>query len=324
MKIKLGILMALFLILSGCQLLSSDVDRQFPRETYDKWYEEEQYEVALEDVNERLEKYPNDPILHNEKGLLLYYVGQYEESLQSLDKGIELDDQMDAAYNNKALTLNELGEYEQAIVAAQKAIDMSDQEPEQFINMGNAHYGLQRYENALEYYNQALEIDDSSPFALYGKGVSLYFLMEDEQALPYLEQYIQVYPEDTDALFYLVSTHEELGEYSEAIPYLDRIIELSTEDKLYALDYKGLLLLYEGNYNEAVEAYDEMIVEFPNEAIGYYGKGVVLVQQGELDQGLDHLAQSIEIDEFLKDTAYSDPMLSSIYDYEPFIELTEY
>ncbi|WP_117170314.1 tetratricopeptide repeat protein [Paraliobacillus sediminis] len=312
-----------FIILSGCNLLSA-TDPEFSREKYDKWYEKEQYDLALEDVNQRLEKYPEDPILYNEKGYALNFIGQYEEAIQSLNKAIELDNQMDGAFNNKALSLNELGEYEQAIVAGQKAIDISDKEPEQFINMGNAHYMLERYEKALEYYDKALAIDASAPYALYGKGVSLYFLYEDEKGIPYLEQYIKAYPEDIDALWYLVYLHDSLEEYSDTIPYLNKIIEFESEQPVNALDYKGLMLTHAGNFKEAEEVYNTVIEQFPNEAIGYYGKGVALVQQGEIDSGLEGLARSIELNDTLKDTAYNDPLLSSIYDNETFIELTEY
>ncbi|WP_112180274.1 MULTISPECIES: tetratricopeptide repeat protein [Paraliobacillus] len=313
----------LLIILSGCSLLSA-TDPEFSREKYDEWYEKEQYDLALEDVNQRLERYPEDPILYNEKGYALNFIGQYEEAIQSLNKAIELDNQMDGAFNNMALSLNELGEYEQAIVAAQKAIDISDKEPEQFINMGNAHYMLERYEKALDYYNKALAIDDSAPYALYGKGVSLYYLYEDEKGIPYLVQYIKTYPEDIDALWYLVYLHDSLGEYSDTIPYLNKIMELESEQSLNALDYKGLMLTYAGNFKEAEEVYNTFIEQFPNEAIGYYGKGVALVQQGEIDHGLEELTRSIELDNTLRDTAYNDPLLSTIYDDETFIELTEY
>ncbi|SFL59047.1 TPR repeat-containing protein [Gracilibacillus orientalis] len=312
-----------FIMLSGCSLLS-DTDPEFSREKYDDWYEQEQYELALEEVNQRLEKYPEDPLLHNEKGYVLNLMGQHEEALQPLDQAIELDDQMDSAFNNKALSLNELGDYEQAIVAAQKAIDISDKEPEQFINMGNAHSLLERDEKALEYYNKALEIDDSAPNALYGKGISLYFLAEYEKGIPYLERYIKAYPEDIDGLWYLVYSHDLLEEYSDTIPYLDKIIELESEQPLDALDYKGLMLTYAGNFKEAEEVYNNIIEQYPNEALGYYGKSIALVQQGEVDQGLEELDKSIELNDTFKDTAYNDPLFSPIYEDETFIELTEY
>ncbi|GAE31954.1 TPR repeat protein [Halalkalibacter hemicellulosilyticusJCM 9152] len=311
------------MMLTGCYLLS-DLDPEFSREKYEKWYENEQYELALEDVKQRLEKFPEDPMLHNEKGYVLHVLGRYEEALQSLNKAIELDNLMDSALNNKAMSLNKLGEYEQAIVAAQQAIDISDKEPEQFINMGNAHFLLERYEKALEYYNHALAIDDHAPYALYGKGVSLYFLYEDEKAVPYLEHYIKVYPDDIDGLWYLVYVHEALGEYSDTLPYLNKIIEFEEEHQLNALDYKGFMLTYAGHFKEAEEIYNYIIEQYPNEGIGYYGKSVALVQQGEIDQGLEELARAIELIDTLKDTAFNDPLLSTIYDNETFIELTGY
>ncbi|WP_078578381.1 tetratricopeptide repeat protein [Salipaludibacillus agaradhaerens] len=317
------LLMFSLIILSGC-LLKGQADPDFSREKYDSWYEKDQYELALEDLNERLEAYPEDPYLHNEKGYALQSIGQHEEALESLKKATELNDQLDAAFNNKAWALNELGEYEQAIVAAQKAIDISDKEPEQFINMGNAHFSLERYEKAIEYYDEALAIDDRTPFALYGKGISLYFLFEDEEALPYLETFIEGSPEDTDGLWYLVYTHESLGEYRDTITYLNRIIELDEEQRLNALDYKGFMLTYAGDFEDAEDIYNAIIEEYPNEAIGYYGKGVALVQQGEIDQGLEELAKSIDLEDAFKDTAYTDPLLSTIYDDETFIELTDY
>ncbi|WP_208588752.1 tetratricopeptide repeat protein [Gracilibacillus suaedae] len=324
-KIILPLFMFLLVILSGCSLLSG-TDPEFSRQKYDDWYENEQYEAALADINERLEKYPEDPYLLNEKGHVLNLMERSEDALNTLNIAIEQgnDDTLDSAYNNKSVALNELGEYEQAIVAAQKAIDLSDQEPEQFINMGNAHSLLERDQRALEYYDKALEIDDSAPYALYGKGVSLYYLTEYEEAIPYLEKYIETYPDDTDGLWYLVYSYDLLEDYNATLPYLDKIIQVESEQSLAALDYKGLMLTYSGNFTEAEELYNSIIEQFPNDGIGYYGKSVALVQQGEIEQGLEELDQSIRIDEDYKDIAYSDPLFAPIYDDETFIQLTEY
>ncbi|MDX8044400.1 tetratricopeptide repeat protein [Gracilibacillus sp. S3-1-1] len=323
---KKGIISIFFLLLlalfSGCSLFSS-TDPDFSREQYDKWYEQGKFDEAANYIEERLEKYPEDPYLYNEKGYMLNMQEQYEEALKALDEAIELDDKLDNAYTNQALSYNELGEYEKAIIAAQKAIDISDQEPEQFINMGNAHFGLERDENAIEYYDKALEIEPDTPYALYGKGVALYFLEEFEKSIENLNKYIEADPTDKDALWYLVYAADSLGEYHATIPYLDQLIELNTDQQLDAIDYKGLMLAYNGDFEESEDVYDTIIDQFNTEAIGYYGKGVALVLQGDTDEGLKQLSSAIQINPELKDTAYSDPLFASVYDDETFIELTE-
>ncbi|GAB2567243.1 tetratricopeptide repeat protein [Gracilibacillus alcaliphilus] len=323
MKTKILILCAALLaLMTGCSLLSS-TDTSFPRDEYDNWYAQEQFDTALADINQRLEDYPEDAYLLNEKGYILNELERYEEAQKTLEEAVEIDDQSDSAYTNLALSLNELGEYEQAIVAAQKAIDISENEPEQFINMGNAHSMLERDEKALEYYDKALEIDPTTPYGLYGKGVTLYFLEEFEDSIPYLEQYLDIFPNDVDAIRYIVYANDILENFESTIPYIDQLIELEPERQIDNLDYKGLMLIYAGQLDEAEAFYTEMTEAFPDEGVGYYGQSTALIQQGEIEEGLAKLEEAIELNIDLRDIAYSDPLFEPVYENDTFIELTE-
>src|SRR5690625_1350170 len=99
-------LLTFIIFLSGCHFLLSS-DPTFSNEKYEEFYELENYEGALQRVEERLQKYPKDPFLHNEKGFILLELEQNEKALAAFDYAIQSNDKnvLDSAHNNKAIAL---------------------------------------------------------------------------------------------------------------------------------------------------------------------------------------------------------------------------
>ena len=310
------------LLLAGCTLFTSS-DPNFSRELYDDYYEKEEFTEALNYINERIEKYPEDPYLLSEKGYILLELDEFQEALKILDKALEYEEDMGTIYNNRAVALNGLGRYEEAIDNTKKAIELEPEEPEQYANMGNALFYLERYEEALTYYDLALDIDPQLDFALYGKGSAHYYLNEYEESIEAFESYLTYDPFDLDTLWYFTNIYEELEEYEKAIEYLDLLVENGEEDIFNTLDYKGYLLTIMERFDDAIEVYDNLIEHYPDEAYSYYGKGVALINVGKIDEGLDHLTKAISFDPSIADWAYDDPFLSDVTENEKFQKLVD-
>lgn len=272
----------IILLLAGCTLFSSDLG--FSRELYDDYYDKGEYKEALAYVNERIEKYPEDPYLLSEKGFILLELDEYEEALDVINKAAEYEEDMGTILNNKAVALNGLGRYEEAVDNAKKAIEIEPNEPEQYGNMGNSLFYLERYQEALTYYDLALDIEPRLDFALYGKGSAHYYLDEYEESIEAFESYLTLDPFDLDTLWYFVNIYEELEDYEKSIEYLDLLMENGEEDIFSTLDYKGYLLTLMEQFDDAIEVYENLIEQYPDDAYSYYGKGVALINAGEIDE----------------------------------------
>ncbi|WP_080874475.1 tetratricopeptide repeat protein [Oceanobacillus timonensis] len=288
-------------------------------------YANENYDEALDLIEESLEEYPEEAFLYNDKGYVLVELGRPEEAKEALETAIELDETMESAYNNLSYALSDLGEFEEAMDAAQTAIDLNSNTPEQYIAMGNALSMLDRDEEAIPYFEEALEIEPDVDFALYGMGVSLLYLEETEESIVYLEKFLQQHPEDVDALDMLVYAYELTEDYEEALQYADIVLEMDDEANIiYNLDYKGILLAKNDQLDEAEELYEDMLEEHPlDKGVAYYGLAFIDIQRGEIDEGLDKLEEVLEVDPDLIEYAVTDPLFEDILDNERFIELVE-
>ncbi|MBO1003716.1 tetratricopeptide repeat protein [Pseudogracilibacillus auburnensis] len=314
---------AFIMILSGCSYFLKE-DPLFSTGFYaEEYYNEGNYHEALEHVNKRLKRYPKDPYLLNEKGLIYIELKEYEKALDVLDQALQFDEKIDSIYNNKSVAYNELGRFEEAIDQAKKAIDLKPDAPEEFINMGNALLNLDRYEESLTYFELALDLEPEEPISFYGQGASLYFLNEYDEAKESFTKYLEKVPDDIDAFWYFVHIHEELEEYESAIEYLDQIIASSEGEDYDALNYKGVFLSYIDEMAESLEVYEHLAEQYPDDGYIFYGKAIALINLDKTKKGLNVLEQAIDLEPSIIDWAYEDPLLEKVSNHKRFVEMME-
>jgi len=80
-----------------------------------------QFEDALQIVDEGLAIYPKDPILWNEKGYALYNLGKNQDAVNAYDTAISFDQNFTSALINKGQVLFQMGKYQDAADAYAKA-----------------------------------------------------------------------------------------------------------------------------------------------------------------------------------------------------------
>lgn len=319
MNVKKVILLLCLSLLFGCSALLGN-DPTFSRERYDNFYMLGNYEGALKRVEERLEKYPKDPFLLNERGYILIEMGRYDEAVNPLNQAIQISDKsvLDSALNNRAAAYNEIGRFEEALDDAKKSINLQPNEPEAYLNMGNALLSLERYSEALTYYDLALDLDAAFAVALYGKGLSLYYLSDFDGALDYLDQYIAINPDDSDAFWYMAYIYDELGEYDNALSYMEKIYQPNSEEEFEVMDYMGLLFANLNLMEESLDIYEQLVSKYPDEPYSYYGKGVALINLGNTKPGIDAIKSAIHLDPAIIELAINDPLLEKVHNHDEF------
>ena len=87
-------------------------------------YELEEYEKAIENIDEAIKLDPEDPYSWDLRGRSKYFSGQYEEAIKDLDKAIKLDPKNSDPFNFRGLCNYELDENEEAIDDFDRAIDL--------------------------------------------------------------------------------------------------------------------------------------------------------------------------------------------------------
>jgi tetratricopeptide (TPR) repeat protein len=90
-------------------------------------------------------------------------------------------------------------------------------------------------------------------------------------------------------------SHFHLNEYTVAISSYDRALEIDVNNA-EAWNLKGLAYYKLKNYEKAIECCEKAIDINPNDGMSWYNKACYMTLSGKVDDGLEALKRSIEID----------------------------
>lgn len=83
------------------------------------------YDKALGAYNKAVELYPNYACIHNDIGIIYFYLGVYDKAIEEFQKAIELDNAYLAVYSNLATVYEQVGNNQKAIEYWQKRANAS-------------------------------------------------------------------------------------------------------------------------------------------------------------------------------------------------------
>ena len=130
---------------------------------------------------------------------------------------------------------------------------------------------------------------------LYNKGVNY---MSNEKFLDAIRSFdlaLRLDPQYVDAWIKRGYAHFHLGEYTVAIASYDKALEVDLNNA-EAWNLKGLAYYKLKNYDKAIECCEKAVDINPNDGMSWYNKACYLTLSGRIDDGLDALKRSIEID----------------------------
>ncbi len=130
---------------------------------------------------------------------------------------------------------------------------------------------------------------------LYKKGLNS---MSNEKFLDAIRSFdlaLRIDPQYVDAWIKRGYAHFHLNEYTVAIASYDRAIEIDVNNA-EAWNMKGLAYYKMKNYAKAIDCCEKAIDINPNDSMSWYNMACYLTLSGKIDEGLDALKRSIEID----------------------------
>ncbi|MDR0487018.1 MAG: tetratricopeptide repeat protein [Treponema sp.] len=96
---------------------------------------------------------------------------------------------------------------------------------------------------------RALELDALYDKPMYGLGVLYVFELDRAaEAIPYLSRYLEINRSDVSAMFVLARAHYTAGNYNEAVEYYDRIIVSTKDVKVRAEAQNNKDIVWESMY----------------------------------------------------------------------------
>lgn len=138
-------------------------------------------------------------------------------------------------------------------------------------------------------------IDEIQKHDLYKKGIDQMSNEKLEDAIRSFDLSIRIDPNYVDAWIKKGYAHFHLGEYTVAISSYDKALDIDLNNA-EAWNLKGLAYYKTRNYGEAIRACDKAIDINPNDAMSWYNKACYLALIGKVDDAMEDLKRSIEID----------------------------
>jgi tetratricopeptide (TPR) repeat protein len=132
-------------------------------------------------------------------------------------------------------------------------------------------------------------------YDLYKKGINSMSNEKFEDAVRSFELALRLDSKYVDAWVKKGYSHFHLGEYNSAITSYDKALEVDINN-VEPWNLKGLAYYRLRNYDKAIASCEKAIDVNPNEAMVWYNYACYLVLSGRIDEGLEALKRSIEID----------------------------
>ncbi|BAZ46582.1 tetratricopeptide repeat protein [Chondrocystis sp. NIES-4102] len=165
----------------------------------------QQFQPALDSLNQALDISPDNPADWMAQGELRYALGQYQLALQSFNKAAELRKAQNLhpsslLYNNRALVQLELGNHQLALEDIETAINIDSSYPTAWSTKGLILETVGRDQDSLNAYNKATELDPDDYTVWTNKAFVLNKLGRDEQAKQSLETALKIKPDYQPAI----------------------------------------------------------------------------------------------------------------------------
>jgi tetratricopeptide (TPR) repeat protein len=179
--------------------------------------------------------------------------GNYDLAIFAFDYSAIINEFFPAAYYGKANGFIQKGEYEKAIVVLNETFGLEQPHSFVYCTIGECYEKMNDLDKALSFYEKAIEIDYGYPDAWIGLAVVYKMKKDYEKALKHINKATQVSASNIDTLSIKAEILEEMGSFEGALEIYQDILKdyPNEEDTHYNL---GSLLADLKRYDEAIDA----------------------------------------------------------------------
>lgn len=228
------------------------------------------YELAIEYLNQAIQKNNSNITALNARALAKKGAGQYEEAILDFDRAILLKPHVGSLYNNRGSVKEEMGMIRAAIADFDLALRYAPRDKTAYFNRGNAIHQLGQYERAIKDYTAAIEIDQDFAAAYHYRGNRKQELGDYLGAIKDYDFAIRIQPSYADAynsrgnakrrLRWIQASKED---YAQAIRLQPRFV--------HAYLNRAKLNDEQSLYEESIQDYEQVLRWLPSNDIARIG-----------------------------------------------------
>lgn len=210
------------------------------------YYNNGEYDKAIEIFKKVVELYPNDDYNWYNLGVSYNKNEQYQEAINSFLKVVELNPNDDDSWYWLGISYGMNSQYDKAIETLLKAIEIDPNSRYYWFNLGTLYYYNELYREAIDSLSKALELlnieeeedkedfwdTDSSADYRYWLGRSYYMNEQCQEAINYLSKAVELNPDDYFNWYFLGSSYLDLKDYDNAVYSFNQCIKIDPNNEV--------------------------------------------------------------------------------------------
>jgi tetratricopeptide (TPR) repeat protein len=176
-----------------------------------KYFEEGNYEKAVEAFKRAVNKYPKRDDTYFYLGYSYSALGQSKPAIEAFQKVLDLDAKHFTALFNLGNAYADEGQYEKAIESYHRVTTLQANVPRVYYNMGVAYIELNRSEDAVKAFREATRLRADHAMAYYNLGILYGTAGDYEEAAKAFRQALALKMKGVEAQYSLDEAHFNLG-----------------------------------------------------------------------------------------------------------------
>jgi tetratricopeptide (TPR) repeat protein len=285
-------------------------------------------ELALELIGKAIDKLPNEPQFHINRGEMCRTLKRLDEAIAHGEKAIKLSPASASAHSNLGIAYYDRKDYERAEACQKQALELDPQLVPALNNMGSIMRGLKDRPAAIAWYEKVLAINPNYLESINNLGALLIEEDRADEAIQTLlralklnpkyadahnnignafmvkEQYdkaaaayhtaLKLKPDYPEALLGLARVHKEKEKLDDALIFAKRGMEANPE-KPEAFSLLGDIYLKLGQYQESGDAYAQALKLDSESLSAHLGLGQLRMEEGQIDEAQQLFEKAMEI-----------------------------
>lgn len=209
---------------------------------------------------------PEWPEARNNLGNTWRRLGQMDRAEACYRQALALNPSYAEAHSNLAYLLSTQGSYEEAAQHARRAIDLNPRLVDAYLNLADAEISRQRHDAALRALDMLGAFASEHPAALTARAKALRQIAHTEEALAIARHAVALAPRNAEAHYTLALALQDLSLTDEALLAYEQAATLPGAVAEAALVGRATLLIEAGRQNEALAAFEQALIRFPDSA----------------------------------------------------------
>lgn len=198
-----------------------------------------------------------------EEGKTYYNNGEYDKAIEIFKKAVELYPNDDDSWSWLGNSYGINGQIEEAIKYHLKAAELNPDDSRNWYNLGYSYINNEQYQESIEPLLKAIELNPDDSDSWYFLGVSYYKNGEYQKAIEPLLKATELNPDDSYNWYSLGNSYLALKDNNNAVYSFERAIEINPNYSDAWNNY-GVALLNLNRIDEARNAYSKALEIDPN------------------------------------------------------------